>query len=564
MTSLWAWVAVLAAAAAACVLWPRRPRPHAADGDATNVALYRARLAEIDDEAARGLVDAEAARQMRDEVGATLLAEATAAAARAPAAAAPASAAAGRSRLGIALAVLVPLAALGWYARFGAWQALETADVAAAVAAASASAGGGHGGDVTALMLKLEARLQQTPDDADGWFLLGRTALENDDVVRAARAFERVVELVPDALAAGAYLAQARFMRDGNRVTPAVREAIDRVLAKMPDQPIMMELLAVDAFARGAYAETEGYLSRALAGGAEPERAPFLEAGIARARELQGLPPAPSGRSIVASVGVAPGTTLPAGGTVFVVARGSASPMPLAVVRRDAAELPFSVTLDRSAAMSPALTLDGVTDVEVSARYSPRGSAERGDGDVESPRVPVRLGDEPAAVRLVLGAPAAEGHAAATAPTVPAAAPAAAPAGIGPGTGDAAPAVEGGATGGQPAAGDGLRVLVELAPGLEADAGATVFVFARERGGPPMPLAVTRVAVSSLPVLVALTDAMAMTPARTLSSVRGAVDVVARVSRSGSATAASGDLEGSAPASGDGSVVRVRIDRRIP
>jgi len=211
--------------------------------------------------------------------------------------------------------------------------------------------------------------------------------------------------------------------------------------------------------------------------------------------------------------------------------------MPLAVVRRPVSDLPFSVALDPETTMSPAQTLDSVTDVIVFARYSRSGSADRAEGDVESPRVPLSLGGTPVTVELVIGDDAA------------ASLPAAAAAALQP-----------------PAAitGRSLRVLVELAAGMQTDAASTVFVFARERGGPPMPLAVARVPASALPALVQLDDSMAMTPGRTLSSAGDNVDIVARLSKSGSATPATGDIEGSAPATSDGSVVRVRVDRVLP
>ncbi len=60
-----------------------------------------------------------------------------------------------------------------------------------------------------------------------------------------------------------------------------------------------------------------------------------------------------------------------------------------------------------------------------------------------------------------------------------------------------------------------------------------------------MPLAVASLEASQLPAKVTLTDAMAMTPARALSSV-AQVFVGARISHSGQPIAQPGDLEGNA------------------
>jgi cytochrome c-type biogenesis protein CcmH len=76
-----------------------------------------------------------------------------------------------------------------------------------------------------------------------------------------------------------------------------------------------------------------------------------------------------------------------------------------------------------------------------------------------------------------------------------------------------------------------------------------------------MPLAIVRRTARELPLAVILDDSMAMTPQLTLSSFDQVV-VSARVSRSGDAMPASGDLLGSsAPlAPAPGSAVDVVID----
>ncbi len=111
----------------------------------------------------------------------------------------------------------------------------------------------------------------------------------------------------------------------------------------------------------------------------------------------------------------------------------------------------------------------------------------------------------------------------------------------------------------------GLQVQVTLSPELAADPELLVYVFAREWQGPPMPLAVTRLQVADLPATVLLDDTMVMPGGKPLSSVEQ-VQVVARVSQSGSAIPAPGDLEGVSGALNlsEGSVSEaVVIDRKL-
>jgi cytochrome c-type biogenesis protein CcmH len=86
---------------------------------------------------------------------------------------------------------------------------------------------------------------------------------------------------------------------------------------------------------------------------------------------------------------------------------------------------------------------------------------------------------------------------------------------------------------------------VELDPALRAQAADTdsVFIFARAVDGPRFPLAVLRKKVKDLPLKFMLDDSMSMMPNAKLSNFAQVV-VGARISKTGSATPAAGDLEG--------------------
>lgn len=116
-------------------------------------------------------------------------------------------------------------------------------------------------------------------------------------------------------------------------------------------------------------------------------------------------------------------------------------------------------------------------------------------------------------------------------------------------------------------AGTGLRVQVQLDPALAAKVGPNdvLYVFARAQNGPPMPLAIQRVPAGQLPFAVTLTDEMAMTPAMKLSMFPQVI-VGARISKSGNAIAASGDLQGfsAAVSQPHGDLVEVLIKDVVP
>ncbi len=110
-----------------------------------------------------------------------------------------------------------------------------------------------------------------------------------------------------------------------------------------------------------------------------------------------------------------------------------------------------------------------------------------------------------------------------------------------------------------------IRGTVTLSPVVAAQAKPedTVFIVARAVDGPRMPLAIVRKQVKDLPVEFSLDDSMAMSPQMKLSSVPKVL-VVARVSKSGMATPAAGDLLGqSAPVALGDSGVKVEISELV-
>ena len=210
--------------------------------------------------------------------------------------------------------------------------------------------------------------------------------------------------------------------------------------------------------------------------------------------------------------------------TVFIFAKAaSGPPMPLAISRKKVKELPAEVTLDDSMGMVANMNLSSFEQLVIGARVSKSGSALPAAGDLQGMNAPVAVKNGKAySVQIGQEVDAASA----------AAKPAAAV--------EEAAADAGG--------GKSIRVKVSLAVALRDEAAAedTVFIFARAASGPPMPLAIVRKQVKDLPLEVSLDDSMAMLPGKNLSSAPQLV-LGARVSKSGNALPAPGDLQGLNP-----------------
>ena len=112
-----------------------------------------------------------------------------------------------------------------------------------------------------------------------------------------------------------------------------------------------------------------------------------------------------------------------------------------------------------------------------------------------------------------------------------------------------------------------LTVTVDLAPALKDKLapGDTLFVFARQVDGPPMPVAARRLPVSAFPVTVPLGDSDSPMPTLKLSQLPQ-VQLVARIAKGNGPAAQPGDLEAAAVTAEvkAGNTYALTIDRVVP
>ncbi len=109
-----------------------------------------------------------------------------------------------------------------------------------------------------------------------------------------------------------------------------------------------------------------------------------------------------------------------------------------------------------------------------------------------------------------------------------------------------------------------VNLSVSAAALSDLPADATVYVIARDPAQPSPPIAVTPRRLSELPMVVSLSDSNAMVAGRPLSGF-AELEIVARVSVSGSPMAQSGDWSGSLLVNAsDAEAVDLVIDQKVP
>jgi cytochrome c-type biogenesis protein CcmH len=403
--------ALLTLVAVGFLLWPLWSRGHARGIDAVdvdrrneNVAAYRERLDELRAELAAGTIDADAYEGLEEELGASLLADAGP---DAPAPVAQVEAAPGpvaRRTLWTAAAVL-PLVAIWGYVQVGALPDVLLRDSAQALLSGQEAGEG----DMRVLVARLERRLAREPDDSQGWYLLGHGRLHLQEYRAAAEAFEQLHRRTGDDVNVMVSLAQAHFLADHGRISEPNRTLMLRVLSLSPTQPLVLEMLAIDAFNRQDFEAAASYLERALSGSVTGARAADLREGLSQARALAGTASAPvqpevgNGARIGVRVTLADQVVAAAGARIFVFAREPGGPpVPIAVRALRLAELPADFYLTDADAMQAGRTLSDFDRIELVARLSQSGDVVFRDGDLEARSGPVDPRDS-ARISLTIG-----------------------------------------------------------------------------------------------------------------------------------------------------------------
>jgi cytochrome c-type biogenesis protein CcmH len=429
MTLFWILSAAMMLVAAALlvpqILRPRRPV--AIETEKLNVQIARDHLADLVRQRDAGELSDEEFRQGKRDLELALAQDLEGAPAAALVDDATSS---GRGRWALVVsALLVPLITVPLYFRLGSPELIVQPPGSPAVIA-----GHGEAGElppIEELVKQLRARMEANPSNAEGWFLLGRTYMRLEDYPQAVYAFEKLVELIPDQAVALLALADALTMRDGRPIGERAVGLLQSALELDPESSTALWLLGSAAMDHGDNAAAIEYWQRAYpllaeepamqfelgrmireAGGETPEQAaaaapaaPAVATPAPGPATAAGSEPAPAGEGIVVEVALAPPLLeqLAPSDTVFVLARAvEGPPMPLAVARLSAEDLPLRVTLTDGMAMMAGMQLSAFDQVRVSARVSKSGQAGLQAGDLYAEDVVVSSGSTPGSAQLLI------------------------------------------------------------------------------------------------------------------------------------------------------------------
>jgi cytochrome c-type biogenesis protein CcmH len=258
---------------------------------------------------------------------------------------------------------------------------------------------------------QLAARLRNNPNDAQGWYTLGRSYQLLRQLPLAAEAYSRAAALMPDDPNVLADYADTLSAVNGRNLSGKPTELIQQALRLDPNHQKALAVAGTAAFNSGDYPVAIDYFQRLLKTfPPDSDNARSVAASIAKARAaidartLAGSARVPSNRPLgpgvqaptiagMVTMNRALSAKVLSTDTLFIVARAANGPTtPLAVMRAQAKDLPKAFRLDDSMAMSPALKLSNYQSVVVFARISKSGDATPASGDLFGSAGPMTVG----------------------------------------------------------------------------------------------------------------------------------------------------------------------------
>lgn len=119
-------------------------------------------------------------------------------------------------------------------------------------------------GSMRVLIERLKTRVDQTPDDPKGWFLLGNLYLNNQQIDEAVNSFAKANNLKPNDVDIMTKYAEALFLKNNRKINKEAQLLIDKVLKNDLQNINALNMIAIDAFQRGDKKTAKEYWKKVL------------------------------------------------------------------------------------------------------------------------------------------------------------------------------------------------------------------------------------------------------------------------------------------------------------
>ena len=385
MTAFLISAVLMTAAALAFIIPTLLKKQTSGQRNQANLAVLRDQLGELERDLASGTIDSNAYDSARCELEQQVAEEVK-----------PKLPVHGPASGGYALAVgvAVVVGAAGLYAYLGKPAGLDPAQVTAANERPRKF----DPKDANAAIEQLVQLLRTQPENTEGWTMLARSLNAMQRYDDASRAYKNLTTLLPNDAQLLTEYAGSVAMAQGASLQGEPEKILARALAAEPENTKALSLSGSAAFERGDYDAAIRYWKKVLA--LAPADSEIVQVANDNIKEALA---ATQAAQVTGTVDLDPAlrSEVKDTDTVFVFARASEGPrFPLAVLRKQVKDLPFSFVLDDSMSMMPEAKLSGFSSLVVSARISKSGNATPEVGDLEGSVSSVEPGAKEVRIRI--------------------------------------------------------------------------------------------------------------------------------------------------------------------
>lgn len=262
----------------------------------------------------------------------------------------------------------------------------------------------------------LQQRLRESPDNLDGWLLLGNSLKSIQRYEEALEAYQQANRLAPQDPSIQVELAEAMLFASGEpRIPEQVTTLLQQAVESDPQQAKGLWLLGLAAFQNEAFEQALDYWQRLRPLVRDEQARLSINQQIAAARQALGLPVAVDNTStaqpdntaqtgrlqVTIHLDPAVAEVAPQAGALFVFARLPQGGPPLASKRLPPGPFPLTIHLSDADAMIASRKLSTASEVVIGARWSGSGNPLPQPGDLQGFSDSVRPGSQdPIQVRL--------------------------------------------------------------------------------------------------------------------------------------------------------------------
>lgn len=375
--------------------------------DETNVRLYHEHKAEIEKDYKAGGIDQENYQYLLDELEKSLLQDIEQNADE------PSYKDKDIKNLSIAwpigLTLFVLFFSFAFYLKTGTYQQVNSAQTSDQ---AQHHEGLNEEEQILVRIKKLQTSLEKEPENAEIWYELGQTLVGAGDFENALSAFDRVIEIEGEHADLLGAKAQATYYLNNQKIDDKVQDLIDRALALDPTDPSTNILLGMHNFINQHYQKSISYWQRVIDSHRDNVNVGALQEAINQAQDRLVLTGKETGAeedaknatqdestqgpqlvlNISLSDEIAQALSQGEDKIVFVYAvPANGGRMPVAAVKIKASDLPTTIILNNTKAMSPQANLSSVEQVHIYAVVSSTGGVGIKSGDYKAEQKEVQV-----------------------------------------------------------------------------------------------------------------------------------------------------------------------------